>query len=158
MRKLLLRPNSSSYTVEPGNEVVATDVAGGPSRSRRDFIGMPTKVNVAWWLDEDSFMYLNAFFNTVLQKGSLPFLMDLLIDKPYLTEHTCKFSPGSFKPVASTTAFTFTATCVLEVQPLPVNETFDLEVIDTYETTGGRYDGLSVIARIANIYMPDALE
>lgn len=158
MRKLLLRPNSSGYTATAGNEVVSAATEGGASRSRRDFIGAPSMINVAWMLDEDGFDYLNAFFRTGTKSGSLPFLCDLLLERAGLIEHTCKFVPGSFKPIASTAAFTFNAMATFEVLPSVTDEDLDNAIMDTWEMSGGEnFDNLALIAEVANVLMPQAL-
>jgi hypothetical protein len=156
MRKLLLRPNSAGYAVVLGNEIVSINVDGGPSRSRRDFLGKPSMVNVAWMLDQAGSEYLNAFFRTATANGSLPFLCDLLLDRSTLEEYTCKFVPGSFKPIGSTAAFTFNAIASFEVQPLPVNAELDTEIMDSWEMTRN-FDSLLALSNIANIYMPENL-
>lgn len=159
MRKLYLRPNSSGYTATLGNEIITAQVDGGPSRSRRDFVGKPSTVNVAWMLDEAGFDYLGAFFRTGTANGALPFLCDLLLDRAALVEYTCKFIPGTFKPVASTAAFTFNATAQFEVQPLAVDEDLDNAIMDTWEMSNGQgFDSLAVLAYIANVLMPEALQ
>lgn len=158
MRKLLLRPNSSGYTATAGNEIMSAATDGGASRSRRDFIGAPALINVAWMLDEDGFDYLGAFFRTGTANGSLPFLCDLLLDRPMLREHTCKFVPGSFKPIASTAAFTFNAAAQFEVLPLPVDEELDNNIMDLWEqSNGGVFDIAARIAYTANVVIPEAL-
>lgn len=158
MRKLLLRPNSSGYAATAGNEIVSAQVAGGASRSRRDFIGAPSIINVAWMLDEGGFEYLGAFFRTATANGALPFLCDLLLDKPALAEYNCKFVPGSFKPIASTAAFTFNAAAQFEVQPLPIDEELDNNILDLWEQAGGgAFDLAGRIAHTANVVLPGAL-
>lgn len=155
MRKLELRPNSSGYTATPGNEIDSVQVDGGPSRSRRSFIGKPSTVNVGWMLDEQGFNYLTAFFRTATANGALPFLCDLLLDYANLEEYTCKFIPGSFKPVASTAAFTFNATAQFEVQPLQTNEEHDLDIIEYWEETYGRFDLAGRLSQVVNIILPE---
>lgn len=158
MRKLLLRPNSSGYTAQVGNEVVSAATEGGASRTRRDYVGAPGLINVAWMLDEDGFDYLNAFFRTVVQAGSLPFLCDLLLDYAALKEYTCKFVPGSFKPIASTAAFTFNAAAQFEVLPIKPNEAFDLDIVYLFEQFGGHPSSFFNLLEIfANQTMPDNL-
>jgi hypothetical protein len=160
MRKLYLRPNSSGYTATAGNEVVSAATEGGASRSRRDYIGAPAMISVAWMLDESGFDYLNAFFRTITKSGSLPFLCDLLFDRPYLVEHTCKFIPGSFKPIASTAAFTFNAIANFEVLPQPVDEDEDLNIVAYWEATNGMPIGFPLAGRIdhiANVVLPEYL-
>lgn len=160
MRKLLLRPNSQGYAATAGNEVVSAATDGGASRSRRDFIGAPAMINVAWMLDEAGFEYLNAFFRTITKSGSLPFLCDLLFDRPYLVEHTCKFVPGSFKPIASTAAFTFNAIATFEVLPQPVDEDADLNIVSYWEATNGApvtFPLADRVDRIANVVLPEYL-
>ncbi len=158
MRKLLLRPNSTGYAANAGDEILSIKVAGGASRSRRDFIGAPATVNVGWMLDEAGFDYLNAFYRTVTQSGALPFLCDLLLERPFLVEHTCKFIPNSFKPIGSTTGSSiFNSSAQFEVLPTITNEDLDMEIVETYEAYEGAFDPIAALAFIVNEVMPDNL-
>lgn len=157
MQKLMLRPNSSGYSVTSGNEIVSAQTAGGPSRSRRDFLGAPSVVNVAWMLDELGFEYLNAFFRGVTEKGALPFLCDLLLERAFLQEYTCKFVPGSFKPVSSTAAFTFNATAQFEVLPLPDNDYLDASIVAYFEYSGGSFTIANRLSHSVNVVAPEEL-
>jgi hypothetical protein len=89
--KLLVTPEESNYTFEDGQEVVRVELEGGAGRYRRDVIGAASLVRCRWLLSQEQYFYLRAFYRSTVLNGSLPFLIDLLLDIPTLTEHTAYF-------------------------------------------------------------------
>lgn len=155
MQKLAIRPNAGSYRIKrPNNDVLSVTLQGGLSRQRQDKIGTPVLISVSWMADESGYTYLNAFFNTIVKKGSLPFLCDLVLDKPALTEHTCRYVPGSFE-LTSTIAYIFNCSAQFEVLPIVPDEEFDTMFVGLYETYGVLLDSyFAGFSRLANVEMP----
>src|SRR4051812_39137454 len=99
--KILIPPSTAGYAAERGSEVLSVKLDGGASKYRRDIIGAAFNVNVTWdGLNAEQFNYLNACFRTGTVRGSLPFDIDLILDKSALTEYSAYFVPGSFKLTA----------------------------------------------------------
>lgn len=113
--KLLLPPDQDGYTVEDGNNVVKTDVAGGASRYRRDHLGSAMKVEVTWTLEPSEYQYLRAFYNNI-NKGADAFALDLLIDAFELRTYICRFRPGTFK-LSRVKGASFQVKATLDVDP-----------------------------------------
>lgn len=132
MVKLYVQPESAGYAVERGSEVLSVALDGGASKLRRDVLNASFKVNVSFVLDPTEYNYLNAFFRTATEHGSLPFEIDLILDNTTLTEYTARFVPDTFKLTAQK-GLTYYVGAVLEVESLPDNATADQAIIDAYE-------------------------
>lgn len=157
MRKLIIAPTSPAYRVKRGDENITTKLSGGFSRSRRDQLGAGMNVAVSWMVNADGFQYLTAFYNTITKVGSLPFLMDLMIDTAPLAEHECKFVPGSFG-LEQTSGDTHIFSAQLEVKPLIPNEAADTAYVDMYELYGTELDTvLAGLDHLANTVFPATL-
>lgn len=99
LKKLLLTPAESGYTVDDGDETLSIKLDGGKARYRKDMLNATATVRVRWQCDRYEYEYLKAFYKgSASDTGATPFLLDLIIDEAFqLTEHTCYFIPGKFK-------------------------------------------------------------
>lgn len=156
LTKFKIPPESSSYSVADGSEVVSVQLDGGLSRRRRDIIGASSKVDVSWILTQDGFAYLRSFFRGITGKGALPFLIDLILDDYELTEHTASFVEGSLKLTAQK-GHTYWASAQLEVTP---NEDTDqgsfAELYNNMGESWFRY--LDKLNTIVNVYLAESME
>lgn len=116
LTKLILPPDNSSYSVTDGREVLAVQLAGGASRYRRDILGATSKVSASWLLGPEPYRYLRAFYKAVTVSGSKPFLMDLILDEPTLTEHKVYFIPESLT-LTGQKGLSYSVSAQLEVYP-----------------------------------------
>ncbi len=121
LNKLKLTPDSSSYSVTDGKEVVATQLDGGAARYRRDILGATSTVSVSFILGTVEYSYLRAFYKALVSSGATPFLIDLILDKPELTEHKAYFVPGSIQLTAQK-GLTYWVSAQLEVYPVAMTE------------------------------------
>lgn len=121
LNKLKLTPDNSSYSVTDGKEVVATQLDGGAARYRRDILGATSAVAVSWILGTQDYKYLRAFYKALASSGATPFLIDLILDKPELTEHKAYFVPGSVQLTAQK-GLTYWVSAQLEVYPIEMTE------------------------------------
>lgn len=92
---LNFRPEQSSYEVESGESSISVALDGGLSRIRRDHVGAASLIKCQWILQPGEYQYWKAFYNTQLEFGSLPFLIDLLLDQPFLEQYVARFIPGT---------------------------------------------------------------
>lgn len=125
LSKMVLSPDNSSYSVTDGEEVVTTKLDGGAARYRRDLLGSTSTVGVSWILRPDQFKYIRSFYRALTLKGSKPFLIDLILDEPTLTEHKAFFIPGSMQ-LTNQSGHTYYVSAQLEVYPAEID--YDAEV------------------------------
>lgn len=148
--KLVLRPENSSYTVKDGVEVASTALDGGASRRRLDQLGSVYSVNASFVLNSNQYQYLRSFYKTVTASGSLPFLIDLIINEPDLTEYTAYFVEGSLQ-LQYQKGLTYSASCSFEVLPNPIDAEFDQSFVDFYALYGENYQSIfDMLEYIAN--------
>lgn len=134
MVKLALRPDADGYSMAEGNDVIGTELEGGAGRYRRDKIGSTNRVSCTWTLNRDQYRYWRAFFHTATERGSLPFLCDLVgEDGTGPKEHTCRFVPGSVS-LSRQVGLTYVMQATLEVEPLLHSEAVDTAVMALFAT------------------------
>jgi hypothetical protein len=114
--KFIIPPDNSSYSVTDGSQVIATQLDGGAARYRRDILGATSKVGVSWTLGPEEYKYLRSFYRALCVSGSRPFLIDLILDDPVLTEHKAYFVPNSMQ-LTGQKGLTYFVACQLEVYP-----------------------------------------
>jgi len=158
MIKLHLLPDADGYTMTEGNDVIGTTLEGGAGRYRRDKIGAAKTANVKWTLNPGQYQYWRAFYKTATQRGSLPFLCDLVgEDGCGPAEHICQFVPGSVT-LPEQHGLTYVQQATLEVLPLPTDEEYDADVILLYETFGDDADSaLNALAHLVNVTAPGTI-
>lgn len=135
LSKLTLIPDSSSYSATPGNGVVRSTTSGGPSRTRLDVLGAPAAVHVKWLLGPEGYEYIMAFFRTAVMQGSLPFLVDLLLDSSAVSEYEAKFIPGTLGLVEQS-GLLYVVEADLEVMPMEEDADYDDTLVWVYEAYG----------------------
>jgi hypothetical protein len=112
--KLVLPPSVSRYSVTFGNENVTVQLDGGLPRIRRDISGACHTVVCAWQLTVETYATMLTFYNTTILHGSLPFLIDLIIDTAVPTEYQASFVPETFT-LADQAGSAYTVTATLKV-------------------------------------------
>lgn len=137
MDKLYLCP-SDAYSVQgPQDDVLRSGGTGGAGRYRVDVIGGSSTANVTFSLRPDQHQYLWSFFRAKTEHGSVPFLIDLILDGGPRQERTAHFLPGTLALTGKTLGRFFTATAQLEVDALDDDADFDNSVVSVYEVAGG---------------------
>lgn len=115
--KCVFAPDSSSYTVTDGTEIVRVELDGGRGRYRRDILNSTRLVTVRWILDREQYEYIRSFYKVAVAQASAPFKIDLILDKATLTEHDAYFIPNTMK-LDSQIGLSYTVSAQLEVVPL----------------------------------------
>jgi hypothetical protein len=95
MEKLPFPPEQATYVYGSTKDVVSTELDGGYSRTRRDIVGSASTISVTWNFDLEDYQYFRSFYNSACGRGAYPFLIDLLLDQPYLEEYVAKFVANS---------------------------------------------------------------
>jgi hypothetical protein len=121
MRHLALRPALSSYAFTDGRSTSRIDLGGSVGRYRRDFVGSSYRVTCAWILSGDEYTYMRAFYNTASAEGSLPFTVDLILDKAVsdcccVERYTSYFIPETMR-LNSKSGDIYYVSAELEVKP-----------------------------------------
>lgn len=144
LTKFILPPDNSSYGVTSGKEVVATMLDGGAARYRRDILGATSTVDCVWIIGPTEYKYARSFYRALTTSGSKPFLIDLILDEPELTEHKAYFVPGSFK-LTGQKGLMYWISAQLEVYPAEINVSAEIDFAAMYSNFGPNY---------ANIFPP----
>lgn len=126
--KFAYPPESAGYTTEDPAEVIAIKLDGGASRYRRDKIGSTSKVSVRWSFDPIQYRYFRAFFHSLLERGSSPFLVDLVLDRSEPTEHKAYFVPGTVR-LAEQRGHYYGVTAELEAYPTAVEPETEIDYV-----------------------------
>lgn len=114
MSKLKLHPDKAGYAVDRGTEIISAKLDGGASKIRKDILNAAFRVSVQWITHPDGYNYLNAFYRTSTANGSLPFTIDLYLDKSEPVEFSAQFVPDTFK-LSSQSGETYYVSAELEV-------------------------------------------
>lgn len=155
--KLSLRPETQGYSVQDGTDTIFIELDGGAGRYIRDKWGSTSRVSASWTLLPTQYQYLRAFYNTTTQKGSLPFLCDLILDDPSPVEHVCRIIPGTMN-LGSQQGLAYVSSCQLEVEPNPVDEDFDESIVMLFDLYGEEaYSILNMLEKLVCEDLPGAL-
>ena len=155
LKKLNLTPVQASYTFAHGQETLRVRLDGGASRFRRDILGSSSILNVRWQANSTDYQFLQAFYRSVSKNGSLPFLIDLVIDYSQLREYRAYFIPGSFR-LASQAGHTYNVSAQLEVLAIDRDEDYDEAFIAAYEAHGRQASNTGQeLEDFVNEFLPD---
>lgn len=154
MIKLNLLPDSAGYAFQDGQDVIATALDGGSSFYYRDKFGSTAQVTVQWSLDPSDYAYFRLFYNTLVDKGALPFLCDLILDNPTTDEYICHFVPGTVQ-LTSQQGLNYVVGATLEVEPLEDDTDTELtpELMAQLYASGGA-DILLAFDHLVNVTGP----
>jgi hypothetical protein len=144
LSKFILPPDNSQYSVTDGKEVVATQLDGGAARYRRDILGATSTVDAAWILGTNDYKYMRSFYRALTLKGAKPFLIDLILDEPALTEHKAYFVPGSFQ-LTGQKGLTYWVSAQLEVYPAEIDYDYEAAFAALYGELGENWQNLFLI-------------
>lgn len=151
LNRLAYCVQQSGYTVDFGNDVIAQNLDGGPSRYRRDVRGNSHTVNVSWVLKLKGYQYLTAFYRVWMRNPSQPFLAELIIDDE-LKDYKCFFK--SAIQLNSKEGLVYRVSAQLEVKALIADNAFD----DALVSLGSGSDIFEPLEDLVNVDLPNALE
>lgn len=152
--KLLIVPARDGYSADDADDaVLRAKVSAGPARTRLDMLGAVSDVAATLHLDPGEYQYWRAFFRGPIAEGSLPFLMDLLLDLPELTEHEVKLA--SAPRLSGQRGLLHVVQLRLEVKPLSADPDADAAVVMLFTFYGeGAGDILASLAHLVNVDLP----
>lgn len=138
MAKFNIPPSPMGYNFQDPSEVIAIELDGGPSRLRRDKLNSRSSVNVQWSLNREGYLYLQNFYRTTTNFGSLPFQIDLVTDYSESTEHTVYFIPGTVR-LQEQTGHKYVVVASLEVTQLTIDEQTEADLVYLFTEFGSSY-------------------
>lgn len=154
MYNMSLIPDSSSYAVTEGTEVISTILDGGAANYLHDKFGSTSLADVTFVLTEEQYAYIRAFYRTVTVNGSIPFTVQMILDNPYLDTYTANFVPGSLK-LSQQQGLAYWVVAQFELQQLPVDDALNLNYVDFYNLVGPGVLGFEdLIDQILNSQIP----
>jgi hypothetical protein len=131
MTTVLLRaPDQSGYTTYDNETVVATQLDGGMSRSRRDILNASSYVDCQWTCDANAYKYMRMFYRNVAAEGAIGFYCPLYLDFEAPRMYFTKFKSGSLK-LKSQSGLQFVLSATLELERLSYTQT-DLDFLENY--------------------------
>lgn len=95
MQKFIEPPDAESYSLGERSQYTSIALPGGPPRVRNKILGAWQPLNVSWSFDREGYRYFQSFYQGLIADGFDAFLLDLLLAKGELVEHTVKFVPNS---------------------------------------------------------------
>lgn len=157
MEKFVIPPLQETYSVTDGNEVISVILDGGLSRSRADILNAASTVQVSWNFDREEYRYFRAFFSVISRKTAEPFLIDLYMNAPELTEHEAKFIPGTVS-LSGQRGLEFTVSATLEVKPNADDFEYELSLVVIIGVYGDEAPFfLNELEQLLNVQMPGSL-
>ena len=153
LNKLAYCVQQSGYTVSHGNNVIAQELEGGPSRYRRGISNNSHTVNVNWVVDKTGYDYLVAFYNVWTYNPSQPFLALLMIDDSDVEEYKCFFK-SDFK-LDSKEGHVFKVSATFEVQAIKRDKALDQRIVVL--GNDGLINSYLNIEQVSNVWLPDAV-
>lgn len=153
LNRLAYCVQQSGYTVDFGNDVIAQELDGGPSRYRRDIRRNSHRVNVSWVLKLKGYQYLTAFYRVWMRNPSQPFLAQLIIDDK-LKDYECFFK--SAIQLNSKDGPIYRVSAQLEVKALIADDDFDDVIVAL--GNGDSLDVFDPLEELVNVDLPNALE
>lgn len=136
--KLLVEPESSSYSLSFGEEVLRVELDGGRGRYRADILNASKRIRVTFILDPTGYDYFMAFYRRQARAGAEPFEMDLIVDSSTIAECTVHIIPKSLQ-LTEQSGLAYTVSCELEVEsPFNADQDDDDDtIISAYNTAHG---------------------
>lgn len=156
MKKLVLLPDSNSYSFADAEEAVMVQLDGGSPRIRVDVLNGDYTLQARWTMDPGNYQYFRNFYKVVLANDAGRFLCDLITDTAEPVEHQCMFVPGSLTLV-SQSGLQYIVSAKFMVTPI-VRNLDDLEVLIDIVAAYGSVEkaalALNLLDKFANRSLP----
>lgn len=153
--KLYLSVPQEGYSFDDGDAVLRAKVSSGPSRLRLDMLDAPMSVAVQLVLEPQEFNYWQAFRRTTLKHGSMPFLIDLVIDSSDVEEYQAQIVPGSIKTGIQGTAHLVQMELEVLMSETPPTADYDTSIVMLQGLYGVRVPNvLNLLEKLANYDLP----
>jgi hypothetical protein len=155
LTKLNLEVDQPGYGGDFGQPVHSAQLDGGPSWTRRKFLGTVFNMTAQFTLDPLQYSYWQAFYRGVIAEGSSPFLLDLIVQQGELEEYEVKIVPGTMRLLGIAGDARVIA-MELEVVPNAQDADLDASNLLLYQLYGD--EGPAILARLRKLVNVDAYE
>lgn len=71
-------PTVDSYSIEPGEAILRTEMEAGPARQRRRFTQVPSRISVRWIMRHEQFALFEGWYRWQAKEGGAWFEINLL--------------------------------------------------------------------------------
>jgi hypothetical protein len=114
--KIPFLPEQNSYGAVYSQDAIGVKLAGGGMRLRADQIGACSEISASWLLDPADETDFQSFWQFSTNRGTLPFLADLILDGPWPMQYMVRMVPGTYK-VNQVKGLSLRVSMDLEVEP-----------------------------------------
>jgi hypothetical protein len=154
-------PDSNGYTFTHPNDVISVELSGGAPRQRLDKLGAYYHLSCQWVLEPTEYTQMQRFYRGATTSGSIPFNIDLIIERAELETYKAYFVPNTFKLVQQR-GLAYIVSAELRVAPNLANLTLDTGMAVLYTEFGVLTDALfilldDIIDQITNYELPAIL-
>jgi hypothetical protein len=98
------------------DSVISVELAGGAPRSRLDKVGGYYRVGCQWVLTPDDYTYIQNFYRVTTKQGSMPFIIELIIEDSSVRPYKAYFVANSLK-LTEQRGLRYVVTAELRVAP-----------------------------------------
>jgi hypothetical protein len=96
--KLPFLAEQDGYSGEFSHDAIGVKLAGGAMRIRADFTGAAQSARISLLLNQQSdYAVFMSFWAFDTRRGTLPFLVDLILESAFPMQYMCRMVPGTFK-------------------------------------------------------------
>lgn len=124
MDKVTLSPDVDGYGFDYAPEYIRAEQNGGAAFFASGVWNAAVQIPVTWRVGAEDYEYLCGIWQTHIDEGCAPFLMDLIVERAHVREYLCRIMPDSFG-LSSVSQDTYTVSAMLEVQPTRTDPTVD---------------------------------
>lgn len=154
LHKFIIPPDQTSYSFMDANDIIAVKLDGGASKFRKDILDANLNLTVQWTLTKDQYNYFRTFYRIFTENGSLPFLIDLYVDDPFiLSEHEVHFLPGTVG-LRNQHGESFIVGATLEVTPVAQSQV-NIDSASLYASFGEAFEAYNdIFDNLINVEVP----
>ena len=149
---------SDGYSVSWEDVIDVQPVQGGSFRQRLDSLTTTAYVTLIWVLSLDEYENLIETYEVELKNGSLPFLIDLIVDAAELTEVQALFMPEMLK-LDGLVGDQYQVSAQLEVNPIAYDAEYYEAILMLFEEYGNDPYLISYILdlleKLVNVDLPE---
>ncbi len=156
MEKLNIPVPQEGYSIDDGQAVLMAKLNSGPSRFRLDMLGAPLVISISLMLEPYQYQYWRAFYRSTITRGSLPFLLDLVVEDQAVDEYQVQIMPGTLRTsIRGTVHIVEFQVEAKTAQDDPEEDATILMLYDLYGVEAA--DILNLLAKLANVDLPHGL-